>query len=276
MDWDAHGISIRKHYHLKHFITKYLHDWLPVGKLIKRYKEFYTAKCPSCDHEEEDRTHFLLCPSRIRWVNELIKDLSSFFTNFPTRPALKDILIEGIRAWSTQTRHVFTTFPSLYQALLRNQSRSRVGWDQILLGRFVLEWRELQDDFLSTYPRKKSRHSGLTWVTGVIQVIWRHVHAQWKVRNKAQHGEVREARERILVARAQRATEALYAIKNDVLPRDRELFYSSLEEHYEYESTSTGLNQWLLTWKPVILNSVQESVKRGLRGVSSILSHFSS
>ncbi len=207
-------------------------------------------------------------------MNELIKDLSSFFTNFPTRPALKDILIEGIRAWSTQTRHVFTTFPSLYQALLRNQSR--VGWDQILLGRFVLEWRELQDDFLSTYPRKKSRHSGLTWVTGVIQVIWRHVHAQWKVRNKAQHGEVREARERILVARAQRATEALYAIKNDVLPRDRELFYSSLEEHYEYESTSTGLNQWLLTWKPVILNSVQESVKRGLRGVSSILSHFSS
>ncbi len=94
-----------------------------------------------------------------------------------------------------------------------------------------------------------------------------------EVRNKAQHGEARDARESILVARAQRATEALYALKSDVLTGERELFYSSLDEHYEYESTSTGLNQWLHTWKPVILDS--ESVKRGLRGVSSILSHFS-
>ncbi len=275
VDWDSHGVSLQKHYHIKHFIVKFVHDWLPVGKLIARYGQFFQAKCPSCDYAEEDRSHFLLCPSR-PWVPLLIRDIRGFCSRFPTRPALQQILIEGLQAWSSQSHHVFTSFPQLYNALIRNQSK--IGWDQILLGRFVLEWRELQDDFLCTYRNKKKQHTGLTWVTGVTQIIWRHVYQQWEKRNKAQHGEDRTQREQILIDRAKRATAALYEVRHNVLPRDRDCFYSTLEEHYEYERTSTGLNQWLRTWKPVILQSIKQSATRSLRhlrGVSSIRSYFS-
>jgi hypothetical protein len=63
IDWPAHGISIRKNYNRKHFTTKFIHNWLPIGDLISKYKPHYSAKCPSCPHPEEDRDHFLKCPA---------------------------------------------------------------------------------------------------------------------------------------------------------------------------------------------------------------------
>ena len=59
IDWESHGISIRKWYNKKHFITKYLHNWLPLGSQLSKYEAHYSAKCPSCAHELEDSDHFL-------------------------------------------------------------------------------------------------------------------------------------------------------------------------------------------------------------------------
>ena len=67
VDWTAHGTSVRTQYNRKHFIVKFVHNWLPLGKLISKYKPYYPAKCPSCSHVLEDRSHFLRCPKQKIW-----------------------------------------------------------------------------------------------------------------------------------------------------------------------------------------------------------------
>jgi hypothetical protein len=59
IDWPTHGICIRKQFKLKRFFVKFLHDWLPVGAQVAKYKQDLSAKCPSCPHDQEDQDHFL-------------------------------------------------------------------------------------------------------------------------------------------------------------------------------------------------------------------------
>jgi hypothetical protein len=268
IDWPAHGILVRKQYYRKHFMTKYIHDWLPLGTHISQYKPHYTSKCPSCPHPEEDRHHFLTCPERQEWHSFLAKDLREFFRTHPTRPALAAILLEALQLWLSDQQVIIAGYPSLYSALISKQYS--VGWDQVLFGRFVLEWAELQETFLSTISNRKAHHSGKTWVSGVNQIIWKHVYDTWEIRNATKHGIDAGSRESALVEMARKETAALYDVRDQVLPRDYELFYHSLDEHHLQEPTSRGLNQWLRTWQPVIHQSVKAATKLGTRGLASI------
>ena len=37
VDWALHGMAIQSNYDMKHFLIKYIHNWLPVGVLILKY-----------------------------------------------------------------------------------------------------------------------------------------------------------------------------------------------------------------------------------------------
>ena len=163
-------------------------------------------------------------------------------------------------------------YPTLYNTLLAKQAA--VGWEQLFLGRFVNEWREIQEGHLSRLPTRTKHQTGTTWVTKVTNIIWKHVYLNWEHRNSAQHGVDAESREAILLATATRETEALYDIRDDVLPRDQELYYTSLEAHCEQETTSRGMRQWLNTWKPVLLHSLKEGQRLGTQGMLSIRHYF--
>ena len=54
-------------------------------------------------------------------------------------------------------------------------------------------------------------------------------------------------------AQAQRETEEIYSQCSLVQPRDRDVFFSNTNKHFQKESTACGLKQWLNTWKPLIL-----------------------
>ena len=149
----------------------------------------------------EDRSHFLRCTNRRSWHHDLLKDLRYFFTKHPTRPALVDILQDAIRQWLTHDEVIIAGYPPLYDELIGKQRC--VGWEQIFLGRFVEDWKQLQHEFLMTQPRRKKKHSGLTWITGVTTIIWKHVHDQWLLRNSQQHGVTAEEREAKLLIHAQ-------------------------------------------------------------------------
>jgi hypothetical protein len=150
IDWDSHGISIQKWYHKKHFITKYLHDWLPLFGQLAKYKSHHSAKCPSCDHTVEDRDHFLRCPGR-NWQGDFFPALRQYLDRHKTRPILDDLLNECLRAWLRGQENRLSGYPQLYHRLIRNQFV--IGWKQLFFGRFVKEWAELQDDHLAA--RKK-------------------------------------------------------------------------------------------------------------------------
>jgi hypothetical protein len=167
-----------------------------------------------------------------------------------------------------------TTFDPLYQSLITRQSS--IGWHQILLGRFVHDWQFLQDAHLSTIPQSARKFlSGRCWVSTLVTLFWKHLYINWHSRNDDLHGVDATSREQALVTIAQQETTALYTLRHQVLPRDRELFYSSVETHFLKEPTSRGLQQWIYTWKPVILQSVKDSQRLNTARTRSIRSFFS-
>ena len=95
-----------------------------------------------------------------------------------------------------------------------------------------------------------------------------------EIRNDTLHGIDQSSIEVARLEKAQRETAALYTVKDCVLPRDNDLFYNSIAEHYEQETTSRGLRQWLHTWKPTILQSVKEAKRLGTRGMANIRQLF--
>ena len=202
----------------------------------------------------------------------MIKEIRRFFTKHPTRPALADILCEAVKQWLCGNEVILSGFPDIYKDLIVNQSN--VGWSQLFLGRFVLEWAELQQEFLKSVPKVNKKKSGTTWVTKVISIMWTHVCKEWDLRNSHQHGIDAETREVKLVEQAIKQTAALYEIRDNVLPRDKQYFYESITEHHEKEPTSRGLRQWLSTWEPVLLRNAQESAKLGTRGMDSIANYM--
>jgi hypothetical protein len=101
------------------------------------------------------------------------------------------------------------------------------------------------------------------------------LHINWKARNDDLHGVDSVSREAALLVVVKQEITALYTLRNQVLPRDRELFYSSLEEHFTQDPTSRGLRQWVLTWQPVILRSVKDSSRLNVSRTRSIRSFFS-
>jgi hypothetical protein len=58
IDWDAHGLAIRRLFHLRVHLTKLIHDILPTNNNVSRWKPNRTEKCPSCSHYK-DRDHVL-------------------------------------------------------------------------------------------------------------------------------------------------------------------------------------------------------------------------
>jgi hypothetical protein len=251
--WEIHGTCFRKHYPKKHFFVKYLHDWLPLGAQISKYKPHYLAKCPSCDHELEDRNHFLRCQERKQWQSKMIEDVRAFATSFPTRPALTRVLLDNMKKWLADQPVVATDYPPMYREMITKQTAA--GWNQIFLGRFVKEWIQFQEDSLGTISNRKPKQSGAIWLQGIITIIWQHVHQEWETRNKARHGHDAETQEIARLEQAQRETAEIYATREQINPEYQDVFYDSLEEHFQAEPTALGLRQWLNTWQLTVVPS---------------------
>lgn len=255
IDWDAHGQVIRRWYAHKKFITKYLHDWLPVGKLVQKYDSSYTSACPSCATLIEDREHFLCCPNR-PWRELMLTTLTIHLRSLSTNPILADILLSSLRQWFLVQTVTHPSYPPQYQSLLTNQNK--IGWHHLLLGRFAVDWADLQQEYIHTRRiSNKLARTGTHWVVQIVDFLWTHIYKAWHARNEAKHGADSSSKENAQYDQARRETEALYVLAPHVLPRDRDLFYPSLDDHCRHLTSANQLRQWLLTWKPLILRSIQ-------------------
>ena len=96
----------------------------------------------------------------------------------------------------------------------------------------------------------------------------------WEERNLQQHCIDKEEQESKLITHAQLQIEALYELKDYVLPRDHSLFYTDLDDHLSQETTSHGLMQWIRTWEPVLLKSIDDAMTIGTRGMRSIRAYM--
>lgn len=100
---------------------------------------------------------------------------------------LGEILLDGLQQWFSGIDSPSIPSPTRYCGLLNRQST--VGWLQLIFGRFVITWAELQDKYNKKHKSPRQRVlSGSTWVTTTTTIIWKHVHAMWIDRNSNLHG----------------------------------------------------------------------------------------
>ncbi|KAL7574197.1 hypothetical protein ACA910_014872 [Epithemia clementina (nom. ined.)] len=271
VDWDSHGRLVRQWYPHKHFISKFVNDWLPVGSKVARYSPLYPDSCPGCGHSPEDRTHFLQCSS-FPWFGPTLAALQMFQRAHPTHPVLFDLLCDALRKWATPSSIPSFSLPSSFTSLVTHQAS--IGWDQLLFGRFARAWSELHDALRDPATSSLNSLPGNVWVGKVIHIIWTQIHASWLSRNHARHGRDKISHEASLTQQALRETAALYDLRDLVIPRDRALFYSSLQAHQEALPSASSLRQWLLTWGPVIRQSVLLSQQNNTTHTLSLRSYF--
>ena len=192
----------------------------------------------------------------------MIKNLHDYKDDAMSRPRLAEILCELLTSWLDNRPAEFHDLtPELIDLV---QKQGRLGLRNLFLGRFVKEWRTLQDQHLATLEEVPKKFSGKTWVTGAIKIIWDQVIDCWEERNNKKHGIDRITAERALAEQAEREIRLLYSQRRHILPRDNDLIYETAEEHLEQEPTARGRRQWLLTWKPVIKQGIEFAKKHGL------------
>lgn len=188
-------------------------------------------------------------------------------------PTLTDLLITGLKSWHAQTQIPHHQYPPSIQHVIMSQEA--IHWNQLYLGQFTNNWMTYYVHHKSYLPQSTSRTPGKQWTTIMTTVIWNHLFLAWELRNITLHGHDNKTRELAAYHCAQIETEALYRQHNLVLPRDQQLFYQSVNDHYAHKPTSTGLIQWINTWKPAILASIQEARCMRASCMRNIQSYFS-
>ena len=112
--------------------------------------------------------------------------LQRFFNHYPTDLVLKFLLLRSVK----NSLNDVTNIPSCeakYNHLIHNQTA--IGWDQILLGRFAIEWKECAHLYIRSLPKEKrgKKKSGQSWVTQVSKSLFNFIHEIWEERNKDRH-----------------------------------------------------------------------------------------
>jgi hypothetical protein len=176
--WEAHGQALEKNYVRRTFLVKLIHDKLPMGKTVARYKDSYDHRCPSCQDDQEDRTHFLRCPHPdcTKWHLTLTAAIRKRCEYIPTRPYLMEILLDGLHHWFHDTPFPKYTCLDHYHPLIDQQEQ--LGWQQLFLGRLRTLWSHHQNSHLRHSPTTDGKHSGTSWILSMALTIWMEVQLQ--------------------------------------------------------------------------------------------------
>ena len=125
--------------------------------------------------------------------------------------------------------------------------QERIGWHQLLFGKFVKEWRTVQEAYLeATKTPLKINNHGVRWTCHLIHAIWREVRQLWDIRNEARHGKDKDTRYTRQHEQAARETQWLYKFRESC-PRNAQIiiFHPSLAVHMAVENDLQKLRGWL-------------------------------
>jgi len=164
IDWVSHGRALHRLNHHKTTLVKYLNDILPVGKVVHRYDPKYPPSCPSCPAALEDREHLWTCPatSRHQWRKDCQSNMLQALNKCDTAPPLQSLLLDALDALlHGKPLESIPIDPSVAEVA---EMQARIGWHQILKGRFVNEWKSAQDRYYKGQTRSSATAADLTHV----------------------------------------------------------------------------------------------------------------
>ena len=162
-------------------------------------------------------------------------------------------------------------FPVEVRSLILTQNK--IGWRQILRGRFSQEWQRIQNAYYMTHRTKLAfKRTGKRWQQQFISVIWSSWFQLWSSSIGEVHGTNAETRAVAQEREVGRQLTEIYAPRAFMEPEAEALLDSDPETHMQRPTQVT--KNWLATTGPVIRRSVKRIKKVSLQGVQSLRTYF--
>jgi hypothetical protein len=121
-------------------------------------------------------------------------------------------------------------------------------------------------------PTSGQRSRQQSWSRNMISYVFAEWVLLWKARNDAVHGDNTSTRAQAKHSQAIRELEILYSFRDQVLQRDRSLYFPSLEFHMEQPTRS--LRPWLNLYRDLLLHSLKEATFKSLMHVRPTTNYF--
>jgi hypothetical protein len=217
-------------YARKKFITKFIHQILPMGEVCHKIDPTQSITCSSCKVHPECEAHFHQCPARRIVIKTFLReDLGTFLEEQHTCPALAHVLLDTLHSEvhgrTPRFRNRHGGADPRFRALL--QAQTNIGWSQIFQSGLVTNWAILQEDFLETHNAEfkldRRYWTGDIWARKLISLLWLAIRAQWDLRNADRHGRTKAANHAIRHKRLITAITALHQNAPLMLATDRDV-----------------------------------------------------
>jgi hypothetical protein len=164
------------------FVTKWMSDTAPTGKILVKRRHSISSKCPRCGYLGEDREHVLVCwglGAATIWEKG-ITALKNLMEEEKTHPDIYRFMIEGLSSYRKSPRQS-TFIRHRYQW---QQEVQDIGWLNILSGMLGRQVVQKQQDY---YYHINSRKTGKNWGSRIILQLWTITHNMWHGRNVVEH-----------------------------------------------------------------------------------------
>ena len=253
VDWDGFAAAYKSSFQSRKFVFKFCTKLLPTGKTLHRRESRFDYRCPACSSPQESTNHLFQCPdiSRQHWQSSTTSSLRQQLKKNGTNPVLVDIMMAGLNSYF-QAKPVdyseFTEFDNSshprrpYYSLIQHQEA--IGWDHFLHGKLSHHWTLIQQDFVwRTNPTKK--FDSKAWLCLIIRPTFTMCQDLWTTRNDERHGKDAKTKKSLHAAQVKGDLRALYAVQDEVLAADRDLFRDTVEEHLTCKIYA--ICQWVLS-----------------------------
>jgi hypothetical protein len=189
-------------------------------------------------------------------------------------------MVDGLGQWLSGSDSPLVDpdrYPPDVHGVIRQQTK--VGWKQIMLGRFVREWRRVQglysdkiitpSQIASAAPHKRTTEK---WLTGLIAVLWDQWYILWEDRNQDLHGRDTQERQSNLRQDVNRQLNEIYANRHFLDPKFNSLLLQNPEAHADH-SLQVTIN-WLRMHAPMFKENMRKVRRLALERVRSIRTYF--
>ena len=273
--WDSFTSITNSHRTQRTTIVKHVHGIAPTGHIAHRNSTCYDAGCPSCECDREDNNHLLICPaaSREAWRNQTFIGIATVKRD-NSDPVLKRILQAGLRSIQDNPDGVCPLeHPHEYRMLIEQQNA--LGWDQLYRGRWSKLWSQLHQSYSRQQVNwDKEDKDGKRWVEIHGKKLLQQWLLLWELRNKERHGVDQEAQNRQRLSLLTTQLTTLYELRSQVMPRDRRLFYSNVNEHIAARPDLNLMEDWILTHRTAIKASAKQAQQQGINRHHTIDEYF--
>lgn len=244
-------------------LVKHLHAISPTGHIAHRNNPLLPHECPTCLSPQENNHHVLQCPhpSRAKWRQQTILKSGQYKAG-EVDPHLLDILRDGLTRYHLELEALrIQDYPAQYSQLICTQNS--IGWDQLYKGRWSIQWTQLQDQY-AEQSAQTGTLKGKQWLLGLGRLLIDQWFQVWKMRNEDRHTRDNTNLAELRAQLIHTELRHLYTYRLQVCPIDRHLFQESVEAHIQHQSSLDVLEDWIHTYKPAILASVEQAHHLGI------------